>query len=265
MFPKLFKPSPYNKNNLPEHLRAIPEHGAYVFVVWSSAESLNALPALKDFLFQTLKPETNESVTVWLREPAIKSFTLKDRQSGDKGQVIAAMIRIRNMEKEKALALNAAIKEKGFKVKGFVVKNSVPLDSTQQASSTEPTSGLVSVSFFKAKKGLSKEAFWDYWFNAHTPFALDIHPLCKYERNRVLSALEDNAAAFDAPAFDAPVFNAIVPLHLERDEDLKFSTFFTHDGGSALANALRIYNDVKQFIDMAAIETVAMREYVLSQ
>ena len=134
------------------------------------------------------------------------------------------------------------------------MKNSVPLNDAPTAPLGSCSSGLVSVSFFKSKKGLSKEQFWDYWFNSHTPFALDIHPLCKYERNKVINSLDGSE----------PVFDAIVPLHLARDEDLKFSRFFSHDGRFGLANALRIYNDVSQFIDMTGIETVAMREYVLS-
>lgn len=267
MLQKLFKPSPYNKTNLPAYLQVIPEQDACVFVIWATTESLKQpdyLPALKDLLFQSIDTGACSGAAFWLRDGKISNFSLKDRESGGKGKVIVAMLRIGNIEKVKALALLSAIEARGYQVKALVVKNSVPLNGEQSAEQNSGlgicSSGLASVSFFKAEKGLSKEQFWDYWFNSHTPFALDIHPLCKYERNRVLSSLDEKP-----PVFDAPVFDAIVPLHIQKDDYLSFSVFFSHDGRSAFANALRIYNDVKQFIDMSGIETVAMREYVLSK
>ena len=62
---------------------------------------------------------------------------------------------------------------------------------------------------------------------------------------------------------EAPDYQGMVPLHVKHDADLSFTRFFSHDGKSALGNALRIQADVKHFINLPAIETVAMREYVL--
>jgi len=262
MLQKFFKPSPYNKNNLPQHLQNISEHDACVFVLWASKEKLKSaecLTELEALLLQQFGNLSVSAISFWIRAPEINNFSLKDRQSGGAGNAIVAMIRARDLGDEHAEHLLNTFKQSGYEAQALKAKNSVPFDAMQSTSSGRHSSGLVSVSFFKAKKGLSKEQFWDYWFNAHTPFALDIHPLCKYERNRVLSSFDGKE-----PIFEPPVFDAIVPLHLDKDEDLKFSKFFTHDGRSAFANALRILNDVKQFIDMKGIETVAMREIVVS-
>lgn len=252
---KFFPPSPYNKSNLPEPFKSVAEHDAVNYVLWSAKTERGHIDRLRDFLLQGLKTETSGAITLWIREPAIKSFTLKDGKSGGEEKVIVALVRICPQEKAVAEKLLKLINEEGYQAQAFWVKNSTPLDYEQNWKMAERSPGLVSISFFKAKKGLSREEFWDYWFNAHTPFAIDIHPLWKYERNRVLSTIDGKEALFDG----------IVPLHLRQDSDLRFSAFFTNDGKSAPKNALRIYADVSQFINLGRIETVAMREYVFGR
>ncbi len=95
------------------------------------------------------------------------------------------------------------------------------------------------------------EDFKDYWFCSHTPFALDIHPLWRYERNIVEEAI----------TADAPDYDGIVELHLREIKDLTDVNLFF--GGNFIVNGLRINNDVMQFIDMNTIEVTAMKEYIL--
>ena len=127
------------------------------------------------------------------------------------------------------------------------------MEYTKTWNTVEVSPGIVSFSFFQSPEGMSQEDFQEYWFCSHTPFALDIHPLWRYERNVVAEALTP----------DAPNYAGIVPLHLENDSDLNFNNFFSGDGNNPIATSLRVQADVSNFIDLSKIETTAMREYVL--
>ena len=257
---KFFPPSPYHKQNLPALYQGVSSVHACNFVVWAPIRALKTERFQKYFLTEIslrLAQESSQAITFWLRDHSIKSVTLRDRvlaqSSRSEPEKIAALIRIREQSEVDANNLLKDLQAKGYRVAAYKVKNSVPLDYKKSWENGVQSPGLVSVSFFRKRKNISEDFFQEYWFCSHTPFAIEIHPLWKYERNVLQNVLTP----------DAPDFQGIVPLHVKHDSDLSFSRFFSHNGKSALANALCIQADVKRFIDLSTIETVAMREYVL--
>ena len=252
---KIFPPSPYDCENLPEAYQNLPEDNRYHFVLWRDAGMSQA--AFDELLFNKLTPTIlaidSDSIRYWVTDPSIESLTLRQKPRDD-GALLAAIVSVKTDSKEDATRLYQWLSEQVHFASAYQVQHSLPLDYQRDWPVGEASPGIVSVSLFKRKEGLDAKGFKDYWHCSHTPFALEIHPLWRYERNVVVKAL----------SADAPVYEGIVPLHMQKDEDLTdFSNFFAADGNWAIYNAMRIQSDVSNFIDLDHIEATAMREYVM--
>jgi hypothetical protein len=245
----LFPPSPYNASNLQNHLFALPEKDGIIYVIWVRDQDYDS--SFKDKLLQTLHSSFKSSNNkVWLKDNSFKKQTMKSRPRHDGSQISSVIF----VEKEMDL-VEYFLKTENLQYVKYEVKNSIPLDSGFRTAHFKEPVGIVSMSFFQAKPKLSTNAFHEYWFNSHTPFALDIHPLTQYERNKVTKQITQ----------DASNFQGIVPLSVNREEDLDPKSFFTGDGKSMFKNMLRILADVNSFLDLNKIETIPMREYRFDQ
>lgn len=252
---KVFPPSPYHCENEPKQYKNLAENTRYIFVLWRSEEQSQKnfetllFGKLSDQLLAIDSPE----VRYWVADPHVESMTLRQHPRAD-GAVVAAVISMQLTDVSVATSITALLKQEVNFVASYQVNNSLPLDYEKTWPDGDVSPGVVSMSFFQRKSGLDTKAFKDYWFCSHTPFALEVHPLWRYERNPVVMAISNNAPGYDG----------IVPLHMQTDTELEdFSKFFGADGNWAVANALRIQADVSHFIDLDKIEATAMREYVM--
>ena len=139
----------------------------------------------------------------------------------------------------------------------YVSEGAVPVEHVRswELSTRSPGAGLFTI--FRKRKGLSEEKFLDRWYNGHTPLTLEVHPNVGYVRNRVIDKLS-NAGPEGAD------WDGIVEEQYDPPNDLlQPSRFF---GGSLLKmlpTMLRVYRDVKGFIDFGSIETWLTSEYRL--
>lgn len=134
-------------------------------------------------------------------------------------------------------------------IAGYVVDEALPADYEKTWPDGECSPGAKQVTLLRRKPGLSDEEFLHRWHDVHTPLAMEIHPLWRYNRNVVKAAVTP----------DAPDYEGIVELHIrEKETLLDVMKFF----GSP-QNIQRIAQDVTQWIDMERIEVYNMSEYVL--
>lgn len=134
-------------------------------------------------------------------------------------------------------------------IASYVVEEAIPIDYEKTWPDGERSPGAKQVTLLRRKPGLSDAEFLHRWHDVHTPLAIEIHPLWRYNRNVVKAAVTTNA----------PDYEGIVELHLREKETLLDPMKFF---GSP-QNISRIAADVTQWIDMERIEVYNMSEYVL--
>lgn len=244
--------NPYNCENLPEEYQNLEESTQYMYVLWRAADE--PMTTFRATLFDDIAPalldQSPQYLTVIVTEPDIKSITLMEKPRDD-GSLVSALISASVENRATAEELATIIEPKVAFVAGYEVSKAVPLDYEKTWADGEVSPGIQQVTFLKQREDIEYEAFRDYWFCSHTPYALDIHPLWRYERNEVKEAITE----------DAPAYNGIVELHMESLEDLTdLNRFF---GGNFLVYSVLIGVDVSNFIDMDTIEVSAMTEYIL--
>ncbi len=244
--------NPHNCENLSDEFRNLEETTQYMYVLWRPAGE-----SMDDFqvrLFENIAPALLSSgpqhLVVMFAKPEIESISIIEVPRDD-GALVSALISATVENETEAIALADIINPEVAFVAGYEVTKAVPLDYDKDWADGTPSPGIQSVTFLRQRVGMEYEDFKDYWFCSHTPFALDIHPLWRYERNVVEKAITQ----------DAPDYDGIVELHLIQENDLTdLDRFF---GGNFLVNGLRINNDVNNFIDMDTIEVTAMTEHIL--
>jgi hypothetical protein len=136
------------------------------------------------------------------------------------------------------------------RVAGYAVDESIPRwyhDRTWPDGTRTPGANLVT--FLVANPALSREAFMHEWHDVHTPLSLEIHPLWCYVRNVVREILTPGA----------PAWPGIVEEHFRRVEDVTDPERFY----SGVANAKRVLDHCRKFLDLERIETQLMSEYWL--
>lgn len=133
----------------------------------------------------------------------------------------------------------------------FRVETALPVEYSRTWADGEKTPGLGLLTLFSKRKDIDYDDFIHRWHNGHTPLSLDIHPLWNYVRNVVKERIRGEEKRYDG----------IVEEHcLTREDLLKPVRFF---GGllKTPGNMIRVYRDVKGFIDYPSIETYCVEEY----
>jgi hypothetical protein len=133
----------------------------------------------------------------------------------------------------------------------FRVETALPVEYDRTWKDGEKTPGLGLLTLFRKREDIDYDDFIRRWHNGHTPLTLKIHPIRNYVRNVVKERIRGEEKWYDG----------IVEEHcLTREDLLKPSRFF---GGilKAPLNMIRVYRDVKGFIDYSSIETYCVEEY----
>ena len=142
-------------------------------------------------------------------------------------------------------------KAEGF-AGAFKVREDLPVkyDLNWQDSKTP---GICLLTLFRKKKGIKYDDFIDRWHNGHTPLSLKLHPLWHYSRNVVNSSAETSLDHYDG----------IVEEHTRTERELLNPFKFFGNPLMIIPNMLRVYIDVRGFLDYGSIEPYLTREYIL--
>jgi len=119
-----------------------------------------------------------------------------------------------------------------------------------------PGAGLLTL--FRRRIGLEDDEFLRRWFEGHTPLTLEVHPNVGYVRNRILSRFTKAGLPVDGH----DVWDGIVEEQYDPPSDLrKPSRFFGGTMLKMIPAMIRVYKDVKGFIDYSSIRTWLTSEY----
>jgi hypothetical protein len=138
-----------------------------------------------------------------------------------------------------------------------------------------PGAGLLT--FLRRKEGLAEEEFLRRWFEGHTPLTLEVHPNVGYVRNRVLrtypvagpvaaeplAPLSEKPGESESSGSPEPWDGIVEEQYAPSSDLLNPARFF---GGSLFKMPramLRVYHDVKGFLDYPSIRSWLTAEYRL--
>lgn len=175
-------------------------------------------------------------------------MTFNTKREG--GFVFAGMFTIDGSSRQDVEALFREIRGLGLELYAYEVAPDLPLDYEQTWPVGEDSPGARQLSFLRKKPGLDDERFIHHWYQIHGPLAMKIHPLYRYDRNRVLERLTQ----------ESPDFQGIVGLHFRQLEDI---TEPIRLYGGDPANMKIIMDDVQQFIDLPTMMIGVTRERLL--
>lgn len=146
--------------------------------------------------------------------------------------------------------LGSAVADAGLEVWGYQVEESVPRAYRRDWRAGEPTPGVGLLTVFNRKPGLDDQTFLDRWHGGHTPLTLELHPVWCYVRNVVCATILDGT----------PHRDAIVEEHFREPRDLLSAPVFFGGLLAAVPNMMRVWLDVRRFIDLGTLESFLTRE-----
>lgn len=150
---------------------------------------------------------------------------------------------------EAVLRWNAVMSSEGAAA-GYHVEESTPRAYTRDWPDGTDTPGGGMLTLLHRRAGLSDAEFLRRWHEGHSPLALEIHPLWNYVRNVVAAPVLPGSP---------PLCGLVEEQCRTREELLDPARFF---GGwlRMVPNMLRVYGDVRSFLDLAAIENYLVTE-----
>ena len=133
---------------------------------------------------------------------------------------------------------------------GYRVVESLPRAYARDWPDSRDTPGGSMLTLLHRRAGLTDAEFLRRWHEGHSPMALEIHPLWSYVRNVVAAPVLPGSP---------PLCGIVEEQCRTRDELLDPVRFF---GGwlRMLPSMLRVYRDVRGFLDLAAIENYLVTE-----
>lgn len=132
----------------------------------------------------------------------------------------------------------------------YQVAEALPVSDEENWPKNTPAPGAGLLTLFQKKPGLSNEEFTTRWFEGHTPLTLKLHPISNYNRNHVQKTMEGALKLYDG----------IVEEHVKEARDLLNPLRFFGRPPLTLLHMLRVWWDVKGFIDYPGIETWLVTE-----
>ena len=156
-------------------------------------------------------------------------------------------------ESEALPGLPGILADSGLDWATYRVQESTPCAYERDWPDGQRSPGVVLLTLFMARRGLSRERFVDIWHGEHTPMAMRIHPLWNYVRN-VVDDRDPDAA---------PAFSGIVEEHFRKREDVTDPRRFFGGDGQVVRNMLRVGLHTRSFIDLAKVQNYLVSEYHL--
>jgi hypothetical protein len=144
---------------------------------------------------------------------------------------------------------NAVLEAEGA-AEGYRVDESAPRAYDRDWPDGTDTPGGGMLTLLHRRPGLSDAEFLRRWHEGHSPLALEIHPLWNYVRNVV--------AGLVLPG--SPPLCGIVEEQCRTPGELLDPMRFFGGPVRMVPNMLRVYGDVRRFLDLAAIENYLVTE-----
>lgn len=147
--------------------------------------------------------------------------------------------------------LETTLTARGERLHGYLVTESIPQACDDRDwPDGERSPGVTHFTWFDKAPDISEEAFFHNWFEVHTPFSFELHPLrWEYVRNAVARAVTPSA----------PPVRAIVG---ERFRELRDYTDPARLFGSEEVLA-RSAEEAGDFADPQALHSLPLSEYIL--
>ena len=130
----------------------------------------------------------------------------------------------------------------------YVVEHALPVAYRRNWSAESRTPGICLLTLFRKKKSIARDEFLERWHSGHTPLSLQIHPLWHYSRNVVTE-------------WTGTQYDGIVEEHCRKRSDMTNPFKFYGGPLRMLPNMIRVYHDVKGFLDYPSIEPYMVSEY----
>ncbi len=137
----------------------------------------------------------------------------------------------------------------------FIVHEALPVAYEMNWETGTRTPGVCLLTLFRKREDISYETFLERWHYGHTPLSLKIHPLWHYSRNVVNDKWGDEDAWYDG----------IVEEHCRSRSELLNPAKFFKNPIMMLPNMIRVYFDVRSFLDYPAVEPYYTAEYILKK
>jgi hypothetical protein len=113
--------------------------------------------------------------------------------------------------------------------------------------------GICLLTLFRKKKKITYDKFIHRWHNGHSPLTLKIHPIYHYNRNTIDAVVHEGPEHYDG----------IVEEHCRTNSDLLNPFRFFGKPWMVPVNMVRVYADVKSFLDYPSIESYLVQEFVV--
>ena len=133
---------------------------------------------------------------------------------------------------------------------GYRVHESVPRAYRRDWPDGRDTPGATMLTLLHRRTGLTDAEFLRRWHEGHSPMALEIHPLWNYVRNVVAAPVLPGSAPL----------GGIVEEHTRTRGELLDPVQFFGGWLRMVPNMLRVFADVRGFLDLAALENYLVAE-----
>jgi hypothetical protein len=144
---------------------------------------------------------------------------------------------------------NALLRSEGA-VAGYRVEESEPRAYRRDWPDGRDTPGGSMLTLLHRRAGLTDAEFLRLWHEGHSPLALEIHPLWNYVRNVVTAPVLSGS----------PPLCGIVEEQFRTRSDLLDPVKLFGGWLRMVPNMLRVYVDVRRFLDLAALENYLVTE-----
>ena len=144
---------------------------------------------------------------------------------------------------------NAIMKSEGATA-GYRVDESLPRAYRRDWPDGRDTPGGSMLTLLHRRAGLTDAEFLRRWHEGHSPLALEIHPLWNYVRNVVTAPVLPGS----------PPLCGIVEEQFRTRADLLDPVKLFGGWLRMVPNMLRVYVDVRRFLDLAALENYLVTE-----
>jgi hypothetical protein len=135
-------------------------------------------------------------------------------------------------------------------VAGYRVDESVPREYRRDWPEGQDTPGGSMLTLLHRRPGLTDAEFLRRWHDGHSPLTLEIHPLWNYVRNVVAAPVMSGS----------PPLCGIVEEQFRTRAELLHPARFFGGWSRMVPNMLRVYLDVRRFLDLAALENYLVTE-----
>lgn len=220
----------------------------HLYVIWRAAD--DAPSETRRRLLDEISPSILAMEVSGLAMDFADTSLRAMNETREDGAKVAALISVVGASEAEASDVAALLEGASAHVDGFRVETELCLDYERGWALGERSPGVVQVTFLRRKAGLDDAAFLHAWHGVHTPLALEIHPLWRYDRNVVTGAITAGA----------PPYEGLIELHFRDEADLREPLRMY---GGSKENMKRIQSDVVQWIDLSNIVVVPMSQYVL--